>query len=205
MKEESLYSKRPSFVLGFHGCDRSTAEKVISGDEDLAPSMNEYDWLGHGIYFWENNIERAWKFAEEVKRRGGKIKEPAVIGAILDLGYCMDLIDSRYLEELEETYELFKTSMIWQGEQIPVNKKTKSGEILIRNLDCGVIEFAHYLNRETNKQPYDSVRGVFWEGGELYPGAGFSKKNHIQICARNPNCIKGYFLPRKRTNKWFEL
>ncbi len=207
MKEESLYSKHPSFILGFHGCDRSTAEKVINGIESLTPSMNEYDWLGHGVYFWENNIERAWKFAEEVKNRSGKIHESAVIGAVIDLGYCMDLIDSQYLEELEDTYKIFKTSMILQGygNQIPTNKKTQAGETLIRNLDCAVIEFSHYLNRETNKQPYDSVRGVFWEGGELYPGAGFSRKNHIQICVRNPNCIKGYFLPRRKANKNFEL
>lgn len=43
---------------------------------------------------------------------------------------------------------------------------------------------------------YDSVRGVFWEGKPLYPNAGFAEKNHIQICVCNPNCIKGYFLPR---------
>ena len=63
MKEESLYSKHPSFILGFHGCDKSTVDKVINGVESLVPSMNEYDWLGHGVYFWENNIERAWTAA----------------------------------------------------------------------------------------------------------------------------------------------
>ena len=36
----------------------------------------------------------------------------------------------------------------------------------------------------------------FWEGQKLYPNAGFREKNHIQICVCNPNCIKGYFLPR---------
>ena len=36
----------------------------------------------------------------------------------------------------------------------------------------------------------------FWEGHSLYPNAGFAEKNHIQICVCNPNCIKGYFLPR---------
>lgn len=36
----------------------------------------------------------------------------------------------------------------------------------------------------------------FCEGQELYPNAGFREKNHIQICVCNPNCIKGYFLPR---------
>jgi len=43
----------------------------------------------------------------------------------------------------------------------------------------------------------DSVHGIFNEGEELYPNAGFREKDHIQICVRNPNCIKGFFLPRK--------
>jgi len=42
---------------------------------------------------------------------------------------------------------------------------------------------------------YDSVRGVFVEGNELYPTAGFRDKNHIQIAIKNPECIKGFFLP----------
>ena len=49
---------------------------------------------------------------------------------------------------------------------------------------------------------YDSVRGVFWEGDDLYPGAGFKEKNHIQIAIINPNCIKGFFLPRDVDNMY---
>ncbi|SEK41780.1 hypothetical protein SAMN05421740_101809 [Parapedobacter koreensis] len=50
-----------------------------------------------------------------------------------------------------------------------------------------------------NKE-FDSVRGVFWEGNPLYPTAGFREKDHIQICIRNIDCIKGYFLPLSRIN-----
>jgi hypothetical protein len=47
----------------------------------------------------------------------------------------------------------------------------------------------------SNIKPFDSTRGVFTEGGEAFPRAELQKKNHIQICIRNPNCIKGFFLP----------
>jgi len=58
------------------------------------------------------------------------------------------------------------------------------------------------LDRADAKLPsYDSVKGVFTEGEELYNNAGFKEKDHIQICIRNPNCIKGYFLPRILNNK----
>ena len=37
---------------------------------------------------------------------------------------------------------------------------------------------------------------------KLLPGAGFKERNHIQISVRNPNCIKGYFLPRDLDKSW---
>lgn len=43
---------------------------------------------------------------------------------------------------------------------------------------------------------YDSVRGAFYEGDVAYKGTEIRKKNHIQVCLRNMNCIKGFFLPR---------
>ena len=51
-------------------------------------------------------------------------------------------------------------------------------------------------HKETEAREYDSVRGVFIEGREAYPGAGFKEKTHIQLCIVNPNCIKGFFSPR---------
>ena len=113
--DKSLYSRRSNLVIGFHGCDKTVVDAVVAGKTDLLSSTNDYDWLGNGIYFWENNEERAWQWAK---------------------------------------------------------------------------------NQDANAHPYDSVKGVFWEGQELYPNAGFREKNHIQICVCNPNCIKGYFLPR---------
>ena len=47
------------------------------------------------------------------------------------------------------------------------------------------------------------MKGVFWEGDKLYLEAGFTEKNHIQICIRNPNCIKGFFLPRELDLNYF--
>lgn len=35
-----------SFVLGYHGCDRKVAERVLAGKQQLIPSRNDYDWLG---------------------------------------------------------------------------------------------------------------------------------------------------------------
>jgi hypothetical protein len=196
-----MYSTLPSFVLGFHGCDESLVESVIYKNKGLTPSSNDYDWLGHGIYFWESDPKRALSWAKEMKSRPvkgkGKIEKPAVIGAIIDLGYCLNLIESKSLTLLKSTYDSFCVIQKASGQALPVNKKLETSEDLLkRNLDCAVIEFLHTNLREQKKKEYDSVRGVFWEGKDLYPNAGFKEKNHIQVCDRNPNCIKGYFLPR---------
>ena len=96
--KESLYSRRSNLVVGFHGCDKSVVDAVIAGKTELLASANDYDWLGNGIYFWENNEDRAWQWAKQLStRKSSSVKEPAVIGAIIDLGYCLDLTDSFYL------------------------------------------------------------------------------------------------------------
>lgn len=92
-----MYSTRSGLVLGFHGCDESVATAVVNNHKNLKESNNKYDWLGHGIYFWEYSPDRAMEFAAFLKNNPSianrTIKKPAIIGAVLDLGYCFDLLD----------------------------------------------------------------------------------------------------------------
>lgn len=194
-----MYSKSRNLIIGFHGCCKSIRDEVIAGKAFMKKSTNDYDWLGNGLYFWENNMQRAMTFAEEKQRRNpDKIKEPAVLGAFIDLGYCFDLLDTVYLGLLKDFYILFEQTCKQQGVDMPINKPVGTSiDFLLRNLDCAVIETAHQYNEDMRNQAFDSVRGVFWEGDDLYPNAGFKEKNHIQICIRNPNCIKGFFVPRE--------
>lgn len=62
-----MYQIRPGLVLGFHGCDIKTQQSVISGKTTLEASSNNWDWLGHGIYFWEYSLERAHDYAKVLK------------------------------------------------------------------------------------------------------------------------------------------
>jgi hypothetical protein len=191
-----MYSSRPGLLLGFHGCEKSVCDNIVSGTSMLKASANGYDWLGAGFYFWENNYERALDFAQEPPGKK-KYKVPAVLGAIIDLGYCLDLLETKYLRFVKDSYNNFVLSARTNDQEKPQNKSVKgSVDKLLRELDCAVIENLHSMQRQIQLKPFDSVRGVFVEGDELYPGAGFHDKNHIQICIRNPNCIKGFFIPR---------
>ncbi len=188
-----MYSKKLNTVMAFHGCDNSVLFDVINGKTHLKESENDYDWLGPGIYFWESNLERAWEWA----RNNINYSEPAVIGAIIDLGNCLDFMDTKFLSLLRPAYDRLIGASEAAGYPIPKNIEVdNSGDRLLRKLDCAVIQVIHEDRRENNEPGFDTVRGVFWEGEKPYPGAGFKERNHIQISVRNPNCIKGYFLPR---------
>jgi len=188
-----MYSRKPSFIIGFHGCDKEVRDNIVSNQTEMKQSCNNYDWLGFGYYFWENNHRRAMLFAEEKQKRN-EITTPAVLGAFIDLEICLDLLDSHCLENLREAHEKLKNAFEITGRTLPTNNSTvKSSDLLLRRLDCAVIE-AHVSNYH---ERIDTVRGVFWEGDELYPGAGMKEKNHIQISVRNINCIKGFFIPRE--------
>ncbi|WP_309143670.1 DUF3732 domain-containing protein [Bradyrhizobium sp. CCGUVB4N] len=95
-----MHTLTTSFVLGYHGCGASVAERFVAGD-DFKKSTNAYDWLGPGIYFWESNPVRGIQFAEELKIRGRRrIRKPAVVGAAIDLGLCLDLTTAAGIAQL---------------------------------------------------------------------------------------------------------
>lgn len=180
-----------AYALGYHGCKSSVAEKVFAGD-DLQPSRERYDWLGHGVYFWEDSPLRAMQWAKE---RG--YEKPAVVGAVIRFGNCLNLIDAEHLEEVARTYHSLKKGY-WHvleelGGEVPKNKG-QHGKL--RYLDCFVFEWLHGAREEKSLASYDTVRGFFTEGEPLYPGAGLNKQDHIQICVRNLDCVIGFFRPR---------
>lgn len=191
------FSTNRHLCIGFHGCDKELAERLITRQREIQPSQNEYDWLGTGSYFWENDPARALEFARDVK----KCSTPFVIGAVLDLGYCLDLTCRENTDLLKSVYDNIVKDLLVAG-KVRHNKAGRgsiTGDILLRYLDCATIETLHAFNRDCGKREFDSVRAGFWEGRELYDSAGFREKNHIQLCIRNPKCILGLFLPEGYT------
>ena len=67
--KQDLYSHRSNLIVAFHGCDKSVVEKVVLQQDSLLASTNDYDWLGSGMYFWENNETRAMQWAIEASAR----------------------------------------------------------------------------------------------------------------------------------------
>ena len=186
-------SSFPQFIFGYHGCDRELGEAVLLGKKKLVPSRNAYDWLGSGIYFWEQSPERALEWARNCARHPsmtqGHIREPFVLGAIIHLGLCLNLTDVSNMQILRTAYSFLKASCRKNNLSLPKNTQLK------RDLDCSVINYAIEMNKRRKYGNFDTVRGAFIEGEPIYSGARIFDHTHIQVCVRNPDCISGYFLP----------
>lgn len=187
-----------AFVLAYHGCDESVANRLIGGSS-FCRSANNYDWLGSGVYFWEANPLRGLEFAKELqKRKTGKarnIRTPSVVGAVIDLGFCLDLLSSNGISALKAAYN--DLVEYYEKQKTPTPENHFGSDLLLRKLDCAVINHLHAVRAAAGLPPYQTVRGVFTEGEPIYPNAGFRAKTHIQICVIDPSCIKGVFrVPR---------
>nr|WP_295867370.1 hypothetical protein [uncultured Chitinophaga sp.] len=205
-----MYDVKPNLVIGFHGCEAEVRDMLLSNPDEFKMSQKPFDWLGNGFYFWENNYYRALEWARDKQKRG-VIREPAVVGAVLHLGYCCDFMETEYLRLLSNYHRNMMEKYDALGIPLPENRNLpghESGDKVLRYLDCAAIEFMHEeiwrsAKAEVRKQNparirnFDSTRGVFTEGAPVFKGAGLFEKTHIQICIRNPNCILGFFKPRK--------
>lgn len=176
-------------MLAYHGCDQKVADRLLSGT-NFKESQNEYDWLGPGVYFWEANPLRGKEYAAQLKRLGrGKVKNPTVVGAVIDLGFCLDLTTSTSNEPLIVAHQ--KLGEILSAAKLPYPEN--SPDMMRRNLDCAVIRTLHQIREKSPEPPIDTIKGAFIEGEPIYSNSAFRSQTHIQICVCNLDSIKGIF------------
>ena len=177
-------------VDAYHGCSVEVGRRILAG-EPMEPSRRDYDWLGEGVYFWENDSIRAWEWANW-KVGKGDFEEPFVVGAKVDLGKCLDLMSRDSHMALTEAYDSLIEHYSRRGDKLPFNQKANvdDQDYLLSYRDCAVINHLHAYLIETPRVPFDTVRGVFTEGKRVYPGARFRDKTHIQIAVRDTGLIR---------------
>jgi hypothetical protein len=167
-------------VLGYHGCTPAFAEAVLRGElstEEWQASQNPFDWLGHGIYFWEYGPERALKWG------GG-----GIIGAMIQLGNCLDLTDVYYTTRLRGAYLALQKAARQQGTSLPKNRGKR------RDRDCFVINRFVSSVAEGSRR-IQTARCPFLEGIPAYPGSAIRRESHIQLVVFDKQCLLGVFRP----------
>jgi hypothetical protein len=185
------FNEYQRLVVAFHGCDRKTANAVFSGSR-LRPSLNDYDWLGTGIYFWEHGPARAMEWARFLaNRKNSPVHDPAVVGALIQLGNCFDLLDVRFTKFLTELFPDFQSTFSAIGAIPPRNER------VFHRLDCAFLNWAVPVVEEQIGIQFQTIRGVFVEGSAAFPGGHIYERSHIQISVRDPAAIIGYFHPSR--------
>lgn len=173
------YSDYHRTVIGYHGTTAEAADRLVAG-EDFEPSDEDYEWFGNGIYFWEHAFQQAWSWA---RRKG--TSRPAVIGAIIRMGSCFDLLDPGNVAILREFHDKMTGEMQAVGAEVPANVRSD------RRLDCAVFNYM-YGEFEAAGRPLDTARAVYVpqsSARRVYTGSWISEETHIQICVRNRQSI----------------
>jgi len=185
-------------VTAFHGCDESVMRAALWRGRALKPSENDFDWLGRGIYFWEQGPQRALEWAQWRAKVFKDVRKPAVLGAFVNLGNCFDLLDTNYTRPLTQIFPLYEADCRRSGRPLPANlpaRGERPGDLTLRHLDCAVLNWYLEVAEEQERQRFHTVRCAFAEGEPVFRGSKIMAKSHIQIAVRDPAAIIGYFKP----------
>ncbi|WP_282298044.1 hypothetical protein [Stenotrophomonas sp. PS02289] len=202
-------------MVGYHGCDVTVRDGLVSGRLQPEESNNQYDWLGPGFYMFEGDEERARSFAEsasfqpERRLTARPIATPAVVGCLFSVQRCLDMTTRAGRLEFEDAYLLLQGAFLQSGRTPPINVPAhkQDQEVLLRGLDRSVFDFIHTRRDELQTRgTLQAVRGAFRQGVEIAPSSGFHRDSHVQIALRDFSCIRGWFLlPGDRQLKEIEL
>ncbi len=172
-----MQPRSPLPVRGYHGTSQAAADLIIRGG--FLPSSNTYDWLGTGIYFWQDAPRRAREWAE-----ARHPASPAVLEATIDLTDCLDLLDIGWHDSVRRAYEEFVAAL--RRNRDPVPRQTGGAH----RLDQVVVDFVVGV-AESERGTIRSVRAPFAEGPPLFPGSALTLRGDVQIAVRDQSVLSG--------------
>jgi hypothetical protein len=146
--------------------------------EGFRVSENEYDWLGRGVYFFQDAPARAAEWARD--HHGA---DAAVLVARIRLLDCLDLLDIEWRKVLADAHDAFLTHL--KKSNLPLPRQLGKAH----RLDRAVIDYAVGILAEAGTT-IRCVRAAFGEGAPLFPGSALLDRAHIQIAVRDLNLIE---------------
>lgn len=158
---------RRSYV-GFHGTTREYADIILRTNNFIA-STDEEEWLGNGVYFFEDDVFQAYDYCVKAK----KYAEYAILKSHIEAEIVLDLINKKTFKEFNDFAKRLQNRYL----------KRKDGKPR-RLINAVVLNFLYEL------KPYDMVRAAF----PVPPGYTAPRTNvtqmQIQLCVNNKSCIK---------------
>ena len=174
---------------------------MLAGNDTLSMSRNPYDWLGDGIYLFEDDWRHAVYFAQRARDNPARaytrrpIRQHAVIGVALRIRLWLDMCTQEGIHEYVDAHTDLQNS----GTSLRVNRRSQDDDpdLILRPMDRQIINHIHALRRSRGQPSYDAVRSHFVQGSPLLETAGFKRDTHVQLALRNQDCVLGYFMVRE--------
>lgn len=157
--------------IGYHGTTAESAKSILA-DNHFNPSTKMDEWLGDGVYFFENDYLQAYDFITRARKK----EDVKVLKAEIESDNVLDLT----LKEVQVLINEFRLSIIerlkdeFQGQ----NKNKLQNGVIINKL-C-----------DTSEEKIDVVRGVFFTPPvqRTIPNTNIPCVQ-TQLCVRNQGCI----------------
>jgi len=154
-------------IIGHHGTTKS-AGTIIVKKKSFNMSISEKEWLGVGVYFFEDDCEQAVDFC----CRARKYEEWIVLKCEIETDNLLNLIDKK-------TYKLF-TKFAEKLKGSYLNLKDGSPRELMNSV---ILNTMYILN------PYDVVKAAFETRNSAKAPRTNINPMQIQLSVRNRQCI----------------
>lgn len=171
MKELNWFNQDECVIekIGYHTTSREDAKKIKENGFRLSEKNNE--WLGAGIYFWEQYSDAIW-WKQYVK---GSLKENNTIlkyNLKCDEKFFLDLTDKKKMEEYLNFVKKFN------------KEKFKKKKIKFKNKE----QYRnYYLNIYAEQNEFKILTYDF--ENEKYHKGGFLVRV-VQYCVKDNSCLK---------------
>lgn len=168
-------------LRGFHGTTLEAAQSILA--TGFRQSDEPWDWLGTGVYFWQDAPLRAYQWSVEWSRIKGRSGVPVVVQADVNLDGCLDLLDIFWDGPIKKASADFLQLLTTLDKK---DLKNKPGG---RNLmDCAFFNFLAESLQEKGV-PVRSIRAAVTEGQALFPESPIHDRSHIQVAVRDLGMI----------------
>jgi hypothetical protein len=144
-------------------------------------STETEDWLGHGIYFWEDPSWAEWWYVERWVEHSDT-RPGSILAAKIETELLLDLGNRNDSETFQEEAHLAMLSIQRRGRP-PRNDPARLGFAL----DCAVANSVQVALQGSGKY---GLRMPFFLGPSITKDGNFYANQHLQICLWNAEILQ---------------
>lgn len=165
-------AKQMAKIKAYHAGDVEKIEHFLACRQYMASSYSTNNWLGEGLYFWENNPIKAEKWLIQ-KNKG------AIMECDIDTENLLNLLEDN--DDSESFFEQAKALSQKHGTILLNNRSSQNFQ-----LDCKI--FNEYKKGCLNQ--FSGIRMAFYLGESITKDGNIYTGQHIQICLWDVSAIK---------------